>query len=293
MAATASLRRRALFALATSGAFEQAALASDAGRRAAWRVGARYVAGSSVDDALRVAADLRGRGVAASLDLFGERERDAERADRVADAYAALAGRLGAAPAGTWLSVDLSHLAVQVDAARAQRRLAAIVDALPDGARLQVGAEEAALTDRVLDATIAVGAPGRLCVTLQANLRRSERDLERLAAEGLMVRLVKGAYVEPPRVAHAYGQPTDAAYVRLAGRAAELGADVALATHDDRVREACRAVLPGAPVEMLLGVRPGTQAALAAAGVPVRTYVPYGDGWFWYAMRRVAEAQGA
>jgi proline dehydrogenase len=95
-------------------------------------------------------------------------------------------------------------------------------------------------------------------------------------------------------VAHAYGEPTDLAYLALAERLPHSGAEAFIATHDGLLREACRKVLPGATIEMLLGVR--TDVALSLAADPataVRIYTPYGPGWFRYGMRRLAESRGA
>ena len=264
------LRRRLLFRLATSEAFERVAPKSRA-----WRSARRYVAGETLADAVATVARLRDAGLRASVDLFGERTAAAE-AGHVAAAYERLCAGL---PAGAWLSLDLSHIAF--DGALLDR----IVAALPPGARLQVGAEEAAHADRVLDLVIARGAP--LEATLQANLLRSAQDAERLAQAGLSVRLVKGAYVE--RAAHPWGEPTDRAYAELARRLGAAGVDVALATHDERLHD----VLPDARAELLLGVRPELARRLAALGRDVRIYVPYGADWFRYFMRRRAESQGA
>jgi proline dehydrogenase len=128
---------------------------------------------------------------------------------------------------------------------------------------------------------------------VQANLRRAPQDLERLVDAGLHVRLVKGAYVEPGQRALPYGEATDIAYLRLAHRLAERGAEFALATHDRVLREALLAALGPRPVEQLLGVRPEALGELVARGVPVRVYVPFGRNWFRYWMRRLAESRGA
>jgi proline dehydrogenase len=290
----ASPSRRILLALATSSRFERAVRGVPGGSRAAWRlVAGGYVAGATTEDALARAAELARVNIAASLDLFGERVEDPIQADAVAEAYARLADRVAEAPPGTWLSVDLSHLGLTADARAARRRLASIAERLPAGARLQVGAEEAALTDAVLGAVHSMPEPRRLTATIQANLRRSPEDLPPLAAAGIGVRLVKGAYLEAAQVALPHGEPTDLAYLRLAEQLAELEADVQLATHHGLLREACRRVLPRATVEMLLGVHAADARALAAAGVPVRLYVPFGPDWFRYGMRRLAEARGA
>lgn len=184
-------------------------------------------------------------------------------------------------------------MGVAVDAAGAQRRVEAILAALPPGVQLQLGAEEAALVDAQLAIAGAVADPARVTVTLQANLRRSLSDADALAAAGLGVRLVKGAYVEAARDALPYGEPTDVAYLALARRLTEGGGGVLIGTHHGLLREACLAVLPDAPVEMLLGVRPVEAEALVTRGIRVRLYVPCGPAWFRYAARRVAESRGA
>lgn len=283
----ARLRRRALVRLATSEALERAVDRVPGARERAWRSARRYVAGTAADDAAAVANRLDGVGLAASVDLFGERTPPAE-AQGVARRYEQLCRLLAQrTTARTWLSIDLSHIAF--DAAL----LDAIAAAVPPGRRLQVGAEEAAVTDRVLDLVIGAAGDGRpVEATLQANLRRSPADADRLAAAGVPVRLVKGAYPEPPDVAHPWGEPTDAAYARLARRLHAAKADVALATHDRALRATLLAEMPGVRCETLLGIDPAGTIALAAAGHDVRVYVAYGPDWFRYFMRRRAESQG-
>ena len=277
-----------MLGLATSTTFERLTSLVPGGRERAWRSARRYVAGSTTDDAIAVAHTLAAAGLAASIDLFGERASAAE-APEVARAYEALCDRLAAATdERTWLSIDLSHIAF--DAAL----LDAIAAAVPPGRRLQVGAEEAAVADRVLDLVTGAARRGRpVEATLQANLRRTPADAERLAAAGVSVRLVKGAYAESPEVALPWGPPTDEAYAAVARRLHAAGVDVALATHDPKLRAALLADLPDVRVEVLLGIEPAAAADLAAAGRDVRVYVPYGPDWFRYFMRRRAESQGA
>ena len=289
------LDRDVLFRLATSERLERAVKRAPGGEAAAWRAASRYVAGRSRTDALATVARLLAQGHGVSVDLFGERVRDPAVADRVLEDYVALAGALPPPPADAWLSVDLSHLALNTDAAAAAERLAAIAGALPAGRRVQVGAEEAAHADAILGCVLDVAARGladRLGATVQANLLRSPADAEALAAAGVHVRLVKGAYVEPAG-AHAYGEPTDVAFLRLGFRLAERGAAWSMATHDGRLREALLLAHGPVPVEQLLGVRPEALGELHARGVPTRVYVPYGPDWFRYWMRRLAESRGA
>jgi len=285
------LPRKVLFGLATSELFERAARAVPGGERAAHRFASRYVAGETAEDALATARRLTGAGVLSSIDFFGENVSDPGEADAVAAAYVALAGRIDAA---TWLSIDLSHVGIDEPGAGARGRLHRIAAALPDGARIQVGAEQAARTDRILDAVLAVArAGGPVAATVQANLRRSPDDARRLAEAGVPIRLVKGAYVETPSLAHPWGDATDIAFIELAHALHRAGATVSLGTHDPVIREALLPALPGIVIEMLLGVRSEDLPALVARQVPVRVYVPYGDRWFRYAMRRAAESRGA
>jgi proline dehydrogenase len=283
------LRRRALFRLATNPLYERAILTAPPLRSRARAAARRYVAGETLQDAVAVVRALHAAGLAASIDLFGEGVTEPGHAARVADAYVELAGALGATPPGTWLSIDLSHIAFDAG------HLARIAAALPPGRVLQVGAEEAQTTDRVHGAVLAAHAQGlRVAATLAANLKRSPLDARALAAAGVPVRLVKGAYVEPGAIAHPYGPATDAAYAQLArslGRD-DGGVGVYLATHDDVLRAPLLDDLPGATCELLLGVHPERARALAAGGRTVRVYVPFGADWLRYFLRRRAEAQG-
>jgi proline dehydrogenase len=136
------------------------------------------------------------------------------------------------------------------------------------------------------------GLADRLGGTVQANLLRSPGDADALVAAGVHVRLVKGAYVESAG-AHAYGEPTDIAYLRLGFHLAEQQAAWSMATHDGRLREALLLALGPVAVEHLLGVRPEVLDDLRQRDVPTRVYIPYGQDWFRYWMRRLAESRGA
>jgi proline dehydrogenase len=289
------LDRAVLFRVATSEPLEHAVKRVPGGEGAAWRAASRYVAGRSRDDALATVADLHERGHAASIDFFGEHVRDAAEADRVLEHYLLLAGSLPATPADVWLAVDLSHFAVGSDAAAAAARLAAVARALPAGRRIQVGAEEAAVTDAVLSCVLQVAEQGladRLGATVQANLLRSPADADALVEAGVHVRLVKGAYVESGG-AHPHGEATDVAFLRLGFQLAGRGAAWSMATHDGRLREALLLAHGALGVEHLLGVRPDVLDELHGRGIPTRVYVPYGADWFRYWLRRVAESRGA
>ncbi len=282
-----------LLHLATSKRLERTVKAAPGGEAAAWRAASRYVAGPSRREALGTAARLLEHGHGVSIDLFGEQVHDPATADHVLEQYLHLARALPPPPADAWLSVDLSHLAVDVDRSAVSDRLAAIAQALPAGRRVQVGAEDAARADAILTCVTEVAGRGladRLGATVQANLLRSQDDAETLMNAGVHIRLVKGAYVEKTD-AHPRGEPTDIAFLRLGFHLAQSGASWSMATHDGRVREALLLTLGTVPVEQLLGVRPEVLGDLHQRLVPTRVYVPYGPDWFRYWMRRVAESR--
>jgi proline dehydrogenase len=291
---TARLDRVILFRLATSYWFERVVRSVQYAEAHAWRAASRYVAGTTEDSAVRCARELGERGIGTSLDLFGEQVNDPGLARSTADDYQRLAHRLSELPEQVWLSIDLSHIGLDIDIALCRSLLERIAEALPENRLIQVGAEDAARTDRIFEVILPLARDGaRLGATLQANLRRSEQDVERLAEVGLHVRLVKGAYVEAPAVAHPYGEETDLAFVQLAHRLAGTGLPLALATHDRALREALLRALPHAECELLLGVRGEDAERLAREGRTVRLYVPFGQDWFRYWMRRVAESRSA
>ena len=263
------------------------------GEWGAYRLARGYVAGTQPEDAIACAHRLAAAGLASSIDFFGENISDPIQAERVTDHYVALAGTLERAPESTFLSIDLSHIGLDQPGDAVKQRLERIAAALPAGRRIQVGAEQERRADRILAAVSAVaGRGGAVSATIQANLKRSRADALALAEDAVPIRLVKGAYAEDPQVARPRGEPTALAFLELAHELHAKGAELAIATHDAVLREALLRALPGLGVEMLLGVRSADARAIAARGVPVRIYAPYGDGWFRYAMRRWAEAVG-
>lgn len=281
--------RRLAFELAVSDGVERTAMAVPPLRAAAERRMARYLGGPDAAAALAIASRLAEAGIAASVDLFGENVEDAAVAELATEHYLELATKVAEVP-GTDISLDCSHLGLDREPKRCAERVTRIAAELPAGARLQLGAEESSRADAVLTIAETAAASGLpVMATLQANLRRSDRDLDRLLAAGIPIRLVKGAYAEPADIGLPWGPETDAAYLRLAARLAGAGAPHALATHDPAILTASGE----APIEMLLGVRPREAVRLAEAGRAVRVYVPFGPRWFRYGARRLAESIGA
>lgn len=283
--------RQLLYRLAVSGVPERVMTAVPAAERQAYRRALRYVAGRTRDDAFAAVRGLAAAGISASVDYFGEQVADAVLAQRVTDDYVDLMRTAGELPQTTSLSIDLSHVGLDISTELCAEHVQRIAGAMPAWCRLEVGAEDATRTDRILDVVLRVAATGaRVMPTLQANLRRSPEDAVRLAAAHLPVRLVKGAYVEPASIAMPWGPETDTAYVRLADQLHRAGVDVALATHDKALREALLLTVPRTEVQMLMGVHTDDARALAARGDRIRVYVPFGPDWARYWMRRIAES---
>lgn len=287
--------RAVLLRMATSHRLERVIKTVPGGESATWRAASRYVAGRDLAESLPMVAALLERGHGVSVDLFGERVLDPTVADDAVEQYVALAGTLPPSPADVWVSVDLSHLALDTDPPAAADRLARIAAVLPEGRRVQVGAEDASRADTILGCVLNVAARGlaeRLGATVQANLLRAPMDADALTRANVHVRLVKGAYVESSG-AHRFGESTDVAFLRLGFDLAERKANWSMATHDARLREALLLACGPIAVEQLLGVRPESLTGLRNRAVSTRVYVPYGPNWFRYWLRRVAESRGA
>ena len=283
--------RQIPYALATNDRLEAAVRRSPRLERLAYRAALRYVAGRTLEEAIAVVHDLHAQGMAVSLDLFGESVTDPAAVQAAVQGYARAAEALGSVQGKVDFEVVPSRLGIDVGVGFCRRYAEQLVELLPPGGRLQLSAEESWRADQVLELALGLAAAGApLRVTLQANLRRAPRDAEQLLAAGVPIRLVKGAYVEAPRAALPWGEPTDLAYVRLAHQIAAGGGDLAIGTHDPVIRESLLLALPGLAVEMLLGVRTADAVGLVRRGHHVRVYVPYGDAWFRYWARRLAEA---
>ena len=288
------ISRRALYALATSEALEKVVRRTRWGERRAFRAAQRYVAGTTLGDAVATVARLQADGLAVSLDLFGESLTAPDAVEQVVEGYLEAALALASLKADVYFEVVPSHLGIDVSVEFFRRHAERIIEALPQGSRFQISAEESHRTDRVMEAVLSMARAGApVMPTLQANLRRSPADAVHLIDARVPVRLVKGAYVENPEVSLPWGDATDVAYLQLAHQLRAGGIDLSIGTHDPVVREALLLALPGISVEMLLGVRPDDARDLVRRGHKVRIYVPYGSGWFRYWLRRVAEARGA
>jgi len=260
----------------------------------------RFVAGEGVEDAVRASRELTSQGLAVSLDHLGEDTTEPEHAAATAKAYLTLLHRLAeeGLTAGAEVSVKLSAIGQALDEALAvqhARDICAAAHAV--GTTVTLDMEDHTTTD----STLAVLAQLRrdypdTGAVLQAYLRRTEADCRELAYPGSRVRLCKGAYDEPPEVAFADQHEVDRSYVRCLNLLMAGAGYPMVATHDPRLIAIAdeRARWYGRErgsyeYQMLYGVRPDEQRRLIGLGERVRVYVPYGDEWYGYLMRRLAE----
>ncbi|MGI4789639.1 MAG: proline dehydrogenase family protein [Janthinobacterium lividum] len=260
----------------------------------------RFVAGETLDDAIAAAHRLKTQHIGTALDLLGENVGTEAEARASADAYIGVLTAVAAAdlPA-PYISIKLTALGLDLgdDLATANlRRVLTAAQSYPE-AFVRVDMEGSAYTQRTLDIVRAAHRDfGNVGTVLQSYLRRTDDDLAQLIADGISVRLVKGAYAEPASVAYPDKADVDVAYARQMRELLMHGNHPAIASHDEAIlREAKRFVREQRikntqfEFQMLLGIRRDLQESLAAEGYFVRAYVPFGVSWYPYFMRRLAE----
>lgn len=291
-----SLYRRAVLGLAVVPTVERIA------RRHGWRLAAsRFVAGENVADALPALHGLLRDGRTLILDFLGEYVADEASARGMAEAVGDMLAALATAGIPPVVSLKPTQLGLSVDPDLATEFAVAIARrAEAGGGRVCFDMED----HRQVDATLAllgrVRAAGALgsSTVLQAYLHRTPADLEALLATAARseVRIVKGAYHEPPAVALHDMAAIRRTFLALCERAWQLGAKVNVATHDEGLLQQVTAFLRGSglardryELQLLYGVRPRLQQRLVDDGHPVRIYVPVGADWYGYFSRRLAE----
>ncbi|WP_435347939.1 proline dehydrogenase family protein [Haloarchaeobius sp. HRN-SO-5] len=260
-------------------------------------IASRFVAGETPATALQHARELNERDVAVILNLLGEHYDERGPAEADAAAYRQLVADIGDEDVDACISVKPSQVGLDVGEDVFEELLGGIVEAATDhGVFVWVDMEDRHTTDATLDAfeRFARETDGNVGVCVQANLKRTPDDLERLAALPGKVRLVKGAYDEPKAVAYKDKQRVDDQYRDLLTfMFREFDDGVAVGSHDPEMIAMARDLHEeyGTPyeVQMLMGVREDAQFDLAADGVDVWQYAPYGDRWLSYFYRRLRE----
>lgn len=264
------------------------------------RFASRFVAGETLDSAIDATRDLNAQDLAVSLDHLGESVARAAEATRARDEALAILDRIASTGLDANISVKLTQMGLDVDAALAVENMRRILErAKTYGTFVRVDMEAAAYVQRTLDLfhdTLHPEFGDLVGVVIQSMLRRAADDVERLIGARARVRLVKGAYAESDAVAFPDKRDVDETFARLTERLLESGNYPAIATHDEHLIEHATSYarahdIPATRFEfqMLYGVRRDLQQRLRRDGHTVRVYVPFGTEWYPYLLRRLAE----
>jgi len=281
----------------------------------AWKAASRFVAGSTVEDAIRAAQTLNGKGINATLDQLGEHTTTPEEANRAAEGILAVLDSIQRAGVRSNVSIKLTQIGMGMDDEICRANLTRILErAKQYGNFVRIDIEDSPWVDKTIELYEEQLARGYTAKTvgmaIQSYLYRAEKDVRSLVEKGTTFRLVKGAYKEPPEVAFSKKADVDANFDTLASilidaslaQMTETGADgripaiPAIGTHDEKRIAFAKAYadkvgLPktGLEFQMLYGIRRDLQEELAKEGYPVRVYIPFGTHWYPYFMRRLAE----
>jgi len=266
--------------------------------RVSRRVARRWVAGESLDDAVTAARALNRLGFPVTLDFLGENVSNKDGAVRAASIYISMYDRIAAEGLNGNVSLKLTQLGLDLDEAFCESLVRRIAESSTQhGNFLRIDMEGSPYTQRTVELCKRVRAnTDAVGTVIQSYLRRSERDVRDLLSVGCRIRLVKGAYKEPPEIAFADKKDVDANFVTLMKILLDSGIYHAIATHDPRIIDASKEFAASKGVgkdqfefQMLYGIRTDLQRQLIGEGYKVRVYVPYGTDWFPYFMRRLAE----
>ena len=265
------------------------------------KVSSRFVAGMTLDNAMRVAESVNKQGIAVTLDSLGESVTSENEAHRAAEIYHELLDAIAARKLDANISVKLTQMGLELSPRLAETIAANLArHAEANGSFVRIDMEDSRLTQVTLDIVRRLHARtdmrGDIGIVIQAYLYRSQADIEQLLADGIRVRLCKGAYKEPPDVAFPRKADVDRNFIRLSEMLLESPAYHALATHDENMIAAAKEYAAKHGIDrsrfefqMLYGVRRDLQRKLVQEGYRVRVYVPFGTEWYPYFMRRLAE----
>jgi proline dehydrogenase len=264
------------------------------------RFAARFVAGDTLQDAIRVAGGLRASGIRTMLNHLGEEVASPAQAAAATDAYVRGLKRIHEHPEiDANVSVKLTQLGLDVSTELCRENMERVLQAA-SGTLVMIDMESRHYVDRTID--VYLGLRDRftkLGICLQAALHRTWDDVPAIGRPGAIVRMCKGAYLEPPEAALQGRREIRRAYAHLTATLVASGATVHVATHDRRLVEGAASFVRERGLskdryefQMLYGIRRDLQAALVARDEPVRVYVPYGTEWYPYLTRRLAERPG-
>jgi proline dehydrogenase len=261
------------------------------------RLSAPYIAGATLEDARRLVSQLNAAGTCATIDVLGEEVRRPAEAGAIATAYHAVLEAIADDRLDANVSVKLTALGLELDPLLCRSLLATVVaDAAARGVFVRIDMEHSAVTDETLRIYRELREAGRenVGIVLQSALRRSLADVGELAELRPNVRLCKGIYVEPEELAYQDRDHIRSSFVEVLDALLEIGSYVGIATHDEWLLERSLERVSGLDssayeFQMLLGVRQERAAELVRLGHRLRVYVPYGDRWYEYSLRRLHE----
>jgi proline dehydrogenase len=265
------------------------------------RLSRRFVAGTTIGDALAATRATNQLGLSVSVDNLGENVTNADEARHSAELYHQMLDQMSAQKLNANVSLKLTHMGLDVDPALAfdlATRLVQHAASINNFVRIDM--EGSPYTQRTLDFVRKLHAQpenaGKVGAVIQAYLFRSEKDIEQLMADRIRVRLCKGAYQESPEISFEKKEDTDANYVKLMKMLLKSGIYHGIATHDENMIRATiefaqKEKIPasGFEFQMLYGVRRDLQQKLVKDGWACRVYIPFGTEWYPYLMRRLAE----
>jgi len=267
------------------------------------RLSSRFVAGTQVEDALRVTQAVNRAGLSVSVDNLGENVTNVEEARASAQLYHQMLDEIGNRKLDANVSLKLTHMGLDVDEKLARDLVTGLVAkaaAMNPPNFVRVDMEGSPYTQRTLDFVHELhrmpGHAKAVGAVIQSYMRRAESDIEKLLAERIRIRLCKGAYKEPEEIAFQKKSEVDANYVRLMKVLMKSGVYHGLATHDERIIQQAEAFAKQEQIppdtfefQMLYGIRRDLQRRLVREGWRMRVYVPFGTEWYPYFMRRLAE----
>ena len=261
----------------------------------------RFVAGRTINEAITTATALNEKQMTVSIDNLGENVTNAEEARESAELYHRILDEIANRQLKANVSVKLTHMGLDVDESLARDLVCGIVaHVVKINNFVRVDMEGSSYTQRTLKFVCEMhripGNQGHIGAVIQSYLRRSLADAEELLADGIRIRLCKGAYKEPPEIAFQEKSRVDANYVKLAKMLLKSGVYHGLATHDEKIIRQMTTFAKNENVpreafefQMLHGIRRDLQESIVREGWRMRVYVPFGAEWYPYFMRRLAE----
>ncbi len=291
--------RAAFIALSESRWLRNVAEQSSIGQRTS----SRFVAGTTVADAVRATEAVNKFGASVSIDNLGENVNNADEAQASAQLYHQLLDEIAARKLNANISLKLTHMGLDVDESLAHELVTGLVAraaSMSPKNFVRVDMEGSVYTQRTLDFVHQLhrvpATAGCVGAVIQSYMRRAEADIEKLLSEGIRIRLCKGAYKEPPEIAFQKKSEVDGNYVKLMKILMKSGIYHGLATHDEAIIKAAKAFATRENIprnafefQMLHGIRRDLQQRLVKEGWGMRVYIPFGTEWYPYLMRRLAE----